>query len=496
MTVAEIAEIVGGRLANVDPAIRTYGAVEFDSRLVSEGGIFIALPGERVDGHDFVGNAMSRGAVAAIVTRPVDAASIEVDDGFAAIAALAAAVVRRLRGLTVIGITGSSGKTSTKDMLAHTLAGIGPTVASPGSFNNELGYPYTVLRADETTRFLVLEASARGVGHIRYLTEIAPPRIGVELNVGTAHLGEFGSRTAIAQAKGELVEALPPADAGGVAVLNADDPLVLAMAARTRARTVTVGQASAADVRAEDVDSDELGRARFTLRTAGEAVGVRLGFVGRHHLSNALAVAAVALECGMAPEEIAAALGSARPASRWRMELTVRPDGVVVLNDAYNANPESMRAGLEALASIARARRERGGRSFAVLGPMAELGQAGGAEHEEVGRAAVRLDICRVIAVGEDARPIHHGSVLEAAASGDGPWTGESSWVPDAAAAIADLRAELRPGDVVLVKASRAASLERVALAITDDSAEIGGSPQVGESPATSQGDGTGGSAA
>jgi UDP-N-acetylmuramoyl-tripeptide--D-alanyl-D-alanine ligase len=496
MTLAEVAEIVGGRLANVDPAIRVSGSVEFDSRLVSEGGLFLALPGERVDGHDFIGNAFSQGAVAAIVTHPVEVASIEVDDGFAAIAALAAAVVRRLTELTVISITGSSGKTSTKDMLAHTLAGIGPTVAPPGSFNNELGYPYTVLRADERTRFLVLEASARGIGHIRYLSEIARPRIGVELNVGTAHLGEFGSRSATAQAKGELVEALPTAAAGGVAVLNADDPLVVAMATRTRARVVTVGESRSADVRAEGVQVDDLGRARFTLRTASEAVQVRLGLFGRHHVGNALAVAAVALECGMTAAGLAHALSSARPAARWRMELTERPDGVLVINDAYNANPESMRAALEALASIARARRERGGRSFAVLGPMAELGPAGVAEHEETGRLAVRLDISRVIAVGEDARPIQRGAALEAAASRDGSRGGDSSWVPDVTAAIAVLRTELRSADVVMVKASRAASLERVALAITDDFAEAGDCPRVGDSPTTSDGHGTGGSAA
>jgi UDP-N-acetylmuramoyl-tripeptide--D-alanyl-D-alanine ligase len=496
MTVAEVAEIVGGRLRNVDPSTRVTGPVEFDSRLVSEGGLFLALPGERADGHDFIGNALSQGAVAAIVTHPVDGASIEVDDGYTAIAALAAAVIRRLTQVTVISVTGSSGKTSTKDMLAHTLAAIGPTVAPPGSFNNELGHPYTVLRADETTRFLVLEASARGIGHIRYLSEIAPPRIGVELNVGSAHLGEFGSRAAIAQAKGELVEALPAAAAGGVAVLNADDPLVVAMAARTRARVVTVGQAASADVRADDVRLDEIGRARFTLRTAGQAVEVRLGFVGRHQVGNALAVAAVALECGMTAAEFADTISGARPAAAWRMELTERPDGVLVINDAYNANPESMRAGLEALAAVARVRSERGGRSFAVLGPMAELGPAGVAEHEKVGRLAARLDISRVIAVGEDARPIERGTALEASASGDGSWGGESSWVPDVAAAIAVLRTELRSDDVVMVKASRAASLERVALAITDDFAKAGVPPTVGEGSRTSDGSGTGGSAA
>jgi UDP-N-acetylmuramoyl-tripeptide--D-alanyl-D-alanine ligase len=369
-------------------------------------------------------------------------------------------VIHRLPDATLVGITGSSGKTSTKDLLAQVLARLGPTVAPPGSFNNELGHPYTVLRATPQTRYLVLETSARGIGHIRHLTEIAPPRIGVVLNVGSAHLGEFGSREAIAQAKGELVEALPP---DGVAVLNADDPLVAAMASRTRARVVAVGEAPGADVRAEAVTLDELGRPGFTLLAGGDRADVQLRLVGAHHVGNALAAAAVALECGMPLPDVAAALSAATPASRWRMEVTERADGVLVINDAYNANPESMRAALKALVSVARGRRAEGGRSFAVLGEMAELGPDGPAEHDAIGRLAVRLDVSRVVAVGEQARPIQHGAALE------GSWDGESSWVPDVEAAVDLLRAELRRGDVVLVKASRAAGLERVALGIADD---------------------------
>ncbi len=469
MTVGEVAEIIGGQLNGVEPSTQVTGSVEFDSRAVTRGGLFLALPGEHADGRDFVADASRRGAVASIVTEPVDAPSILVADGLAAIAALAGAVLRRLPSAKVIGITGSSGKTSTKDLLAGLLAGIGPTVAPPGSFNNELGHPYTVLRADESTRFLVLETSARGAGHIRYLTEIAPPQIGVVLNVGSAHLGEFGSREAIARAKAELVEALPAAADGGVAVLNADDPLVSSMAARTPARVVTFGEASDADVRARDVVLDELGRAMFTVEAADAVAAVRLRYVGRHHVTNALAAVAVALECGGSLHEIAASLSAQLPASRWRMELSERADGVVVINDAYNANPQSMGAALEALASVSRGRRAGGGRSFAVLGPMAELGPAGPAEHEAIGRLAARLDVSRLIAVGESARPIQLGAALE------GSWHGESTWVPDVEAAVAVLRAELRPTDVVLVKASRAASLERVALAITDDFPETSG---------------------
>ncbi|MDT4977486.1 MAG: UDP-N-acetylmuramoyl-tripeptide--D-alanyl-D-alanine ligase [Pseudonocardiales bacterium] len=463
MTLGEIATIVEGRLHDADPGTLVTGSVEFDSRKVAAGGLFLAFPGEHVDGHDYVRAAIEQGAVAALVTRPVDGPRIEVADGFAALAGLAGAVARRLTDTTVVAVTGSSGKTSTKDVLAHLLRRLGPTVAPPGSFNNELGHPYTVLLADAETRFLVLETSARGLGHIAFLAAIAPPRIGVVLNVGTAHLGEFGSREAIAAAKGELVEALPAAQAGGVAVLNADDPLVLAMAARTAARVVAVGTGAGADVRADNVTLDDLGRPGFVLHAGGRSAPVRLQLVGAHHVGNALAAAAVALECGMALADVAAALDEVVPASRWRMELVERADGVLVINDAYNANPESMRAALAALASIAGPRAAHGGRSFAVLGPMAELGADGPAAHDELGRLAARAGVSRVIAVGEQARPIQHGAALE------GFGDGSASWVPDAEGAIAVLRNELRPGDVVLVKASRSASLERVALAIADD---------------------------
>jgi UDP-N-acetylmuramoyl-tripeptide--D-alanyl-D-alanine ligase len=456
MTLGEIAHIVGGAL-NGDPSAVVDAPVEFDSRRITPGGLFFAFQGEHADGHDFVAAAMRSGAVGAIVTRPVDAPSIIVADPMAAIAALAAAVVRRLPDLTVIGITGSSGKTSTKDLLGQILSRLGPTVAPPGSYNNELGHPYTVLLADAHTRYLVLEASARGIGHIRFLTQIAPPRIGVVLNVGSAHLGEFGSREAIAQAKGELVEALPP---DGVAVLNADDNVVLAMRARTRARVVTVGESSHADLQAREVELDSLGQARFTLLHGTDSAHVHLQLTGEHHVANALSAAAVALECGLPLPDVAAALNVAGPRSPWRMEVVERADRVLIINDAYNANPESMRAALKTLAGIGRGRRAR---TFAVLGPMAELGEAADAEHDALGRLAVRLDISRLVAVGEGARTLAHGAALE------GSWDGESSWVPDLDAALEVLRRDLVPGDVVLVKASRAARLERLAQALIDD---------------------------
>ena len=284
----------------------------------------------------------------------------------AALAKLAAAVAAELvaGGLTIVGITGSSGKTSTKDLVAAVLAPLGEVVAPPGSFNNELGHPWTVLRATRSTDYLILEMSARHPGNIAALAAIAPPAIGVVLNVGTAHLGEFGSREAIAQTKAELPQAVPPS---GVVVLNVDDPAVAAMAEVTAARVVRVSRASQTDsgpdVWAGPVSLDELARPRFTLH-AGDARGARsrgqLGVYGDHQVSNALCAAAVALECGASIEQVAAALAGAGPVSRHRMQVSTRADGVTVIDDAYNANPDSMRAGLQALAWIA-----RGGRGAA-----------------------------------------------------------------------------------------------------------------------------------
>jgi UDP-N-acetylmuramoyl-tripeptide--D-alanyl-D-alanine ligase len=344
-------------------------------------------------------------------------------------------VVRALPATTVVGVTGSSGKTSTKDLLAAVLAPLGPTVAPPGSFNNELGLPWTVLRSGPGTRHLVLEFSARGAGHIARLAAVARPRIGVVLNVGRAHVGEFGSVAAIAQAKGELVEALP---ADGVAVLNADDPLVSPMAARTPARVVTFGRGGA-QVRADDVRLDG-GRPRFTLGTPAGRAPVALRLVGEHHVGNSLAAAAVALELGATPEGVAATLSGAQPASRWRMEVTDRADGLTVVNDAYNSNPESMRAALTALAALGEGNR----RTWAVLGRMAEQGDGTVAAHAEVAALARELGIDRLVAVG----------------TADYPGARRTADVDEA---VDLLRAEAGPGDVVLVKASRAAGLERVA---------------------------------
>jgi UDP-N-acetylmuramoyl-tripeptide--D-alanyl-D-alanine ligase len=343
-------------------------------------------------------------------------------------------------------------------------------VWTPESFNNEIGLPLTALGAREDTRYLVLEMGARGIGHIRYLTTLTPPRIGVVLNVGTAHIGEFGSKEAIATAKGELVEALPPAADGGVAVLNADDPLVRAMAARTAARPLYFGESEDADVRAEDIGLTPDGRPAFRLRTPTGCAPVMLRLYGEHHVSNALAAAAVAHEVGMSAEAIAETLSTAGPLSKWRMEVTERADGVTIVNDAYNANPDSVRAALRALVAMGEAAREKGGRTWAVLGRMAELGDDSFAEHDAVGRLAVRLNVSRLVSVGD-----REAAWMDMGAKNEGSWGEESVHVSDAGAALELLRGELRPGDVVLVKASRAAGLEQVALRLAEDAPGVEG---------------------
>jgi UDP-N-acetylmuramoyl-tripeptide--D-alanyl-D-alanine ligase len=487
LSLAQIARITGGQL-NEDAvacgreALVT-GEVVIDSRRVGPGGLFAAVAGERSDGHDFASAAVSAGAVAVLATHPVPVPAVIVADVPAALAALARFVVDSLPGVHIAGITGSSGKTSTKDLAAQLVERLGRTIAPAGSFNNEFGLPLTVLRADLATRYLVLELSARGLGHIAHLCRIAPPRYGVVLNVGHAHAGEFGGLDRVALAKGELVEALPPGAAGGVAILNADDPRVLAMASRTAARIVTFSvlppngshsphgshpsqqshpeNVPQPSVRAADVRLDDVGRPSFTLLTRAGSAPVTLRLHGAHNVPNALAAAALAGELGLGLADIADGLCAAVARSRWRMEVRRRADGVTIINDAYNANPESVRAAIEALAHLA-----RDGRAFAVLGHMAELGDTSRARHEETGEFAAQVlgpGLAGLIAVGEEAAPLLAGARRVAS------WHGEAVGVPDGAAALDVLANQLKPGDVVLVKASRAAGLEGVAADLLEE---------------------------
>jgi UDP-N-acetylmuramoyl-tripeptide--D-alanyl-D-alanine ligase len=457
LTAGTVARLAGARLVGEAGTIVGPDVV-IDSRATTPGALFVALAGENTDGHDFAVAAVAAGAGAVLVHTELELAvpQLVVADPLAGLAALASALVTEAlpNGLTTIGITGSSGKTSTKDLLAQVLAEAGQTVAPVGSFNNEIGVPLTATRITGDTRFLVSEMGARGQGHITFLCGIAQPRVGVVVNVGHAHVGEFGSVEAIARAKGELVEALPP---DGWAVLNADDALVAAMATRTTARIAgfAVGaEPASGDLRvwAGAVELDALQRPAFDLHATGAVAGaapVRLQVTGAHQVGNALAAAAVALTQGLTVADVAAALGRATATSHWRMELTERADGVLVVNDAYNANPDSMAAALRTLASL----RRPGGRLLAVLGDMLELGEGAPADHRAVGELAAGLGIDRVIAVGGHAADIVAGAGAEI----------DAGIATDKNGAAATAAAWLRPADVVLVKASRGLALETVA---------------------------------
>jgi UDP-N-acetylmuramoyl-tripeptide--D-alanyl-D-alanine ligase len=464
LTAAQVAAATGGRL-HADPDVMVTGAVIVDSRDAGPGALFVALPGERVDGHDFAATAVAAGAALVLASRELDGLpTVVVDDPQAALGELARYVLATVRsgadgGVVpqVVAVTGSVGKTTTKDLLGQLLtpaAGEDAIIVPKGSFNNEIGLPLTVLRVTAATRFLVLEMGADRVGNIAYLTRIAPPDVGVVLAVGVAHVGHFGSVEAIAQTKGEMVEGVVE---GGSVVLNADDLRVVAMADRAAPGTTvqTFGTIPSADVRAEDVTVDPMGRASFTLRVAraGEAdeqrADVALQLVGAHHVSNALAAATVALRLGVTVPDVAKRLSEATALSPHRMAVTERPDGVTVIDDAYNANPDSMKAALRTLAVVSGRTR----RSVAVLGEMLELGDGARAAHDEIGRLVVRLNIKQLIVVGEGAYHIHEGAMQE------GSWGSESIFVPDIAAARSMLDESLEPGDVVLVKSSLGAGL-------------------------------------
>jgi len=460
LSIGEIASVIGGRVDAADPEV-TVTDVVVDSRAAVAGAMYVAIAGERVDGHDFAADAVAAGSVAVLSAKPLVGSDgplpcIVVDDPVTGLGLLAATVRRDRLAAKVVAVTGSSGKTTTKDLLATVLATAGPTVSPFGSFNTEVGLPLTVLSADEQTQFLIVEMGMRGLGHISYLVDIADPDVGVVLNVGSAHLGMLGSRQAIADAKAELVAGLGGA---AIAVLNADDPMVRAMSGATAAGVVLFGESADADVRAIDVTLDSQARASFVIQDSrggrDESARVSLRLVGEHNVSNALAVAATALSLGLPLAEIALALSEATSRSKWRMEITESPGGFTVINDAYNANPESMRAALKTLAALSVDRR-----SWAVLGEMRELGEDSVAEHDAIGRLAVRLDISRLVCVGEGTRVMYLG------AANEGSWSDEAIHVSSIEAAIELLHTEVARGDVVLVKASRSVGLERVAEAL------------------------------
>ncbi|UVJ41050.1 UDP-N-acetylmuramoyl-tripeptide--D-alanyl-D-alanine ligase [Arthrobacter sp. CJ23] len=472
LTAAEIADITHGRLTG-EPSIAPVSVVT-DSREATAGSLYVAKPGEHADGHDYIGAAFSRGAVLTLSEREVlgedgqPFPAVVVDDAVAAMGALAAESVRRIRAIraergedfTVIGITGSAGKTTTKDLLAGILSRAGATVAPRGSYNGEVGVPLTVFGAGADTRYLVIEMGATGVGHISYLADMVRPEIGVVLGVGTAHAGEFGGVDNIAKAKGELLEALPES---GTAIINLDDSRVAAMRPRTTARVLGFSADAPADaegtVQARNLTVNAGGHPCFdlVLPDGGPALPVASRLIGAHHVTNLLAAAAAASAAGIPASDIAEALSGQAAASRWRMERTERADGVTIINDAYNANPESMRAALRTLADLGQGRR-----TWAVLGAMLELGEDSIREHTAVGTQVVRLNISRLVVVGRPARSLYISAIQE------GSWGDECSFTETLDEAYELLQAELQPGDLVLFKSSNGVGLrhlgDRIAL--------------------------------
>jgi UDP-N-acetylmuramoyl-tripeptide--D-alanyl-D-alanine ligase len=445
LTLSELASALAGRVQGKDVAV---SGVAIDSRQLAPGDLFVALPGSRVDGHDFIAQAREAGAAAALVSRVCadSLPQLQVADVLTALGQLGALNRAAFDG-QLIAITGSSGKTSVKGMLSTVLAAQAPVLATSGNLNNEIGVPLTLLALSPQHGLAVIEMGARGKGHIDYLCRLARPDISVLLNAGAAHLEGFGSLQGVADAKAEIYDHL---DAGGTAVVNADQeftPAWLARAGATGARIITFGDAPAADVRAEDV-ALAADHSRFLLCHAGERQSVHLPLAGAHSVRNALATTAVALACGMALDAIAAGLGEVRSVA-GRLQRSAAPDGATLIDDAYNANPASVRAAIDVLAADAAPR-------VLVLGAMLELGELAQAEHAAVGRYARERGIDTLVAVGELPR---------AAADAFGPG---ARWYATREEAIADLAAWRAGARTILVKGSRGSAMESVLTALSE----------------------------
>lgn len=447
LTLGDVARITGGELHGDADIIIT--SITTDTRDAQPGALFGAIVGERVDGHNFVQAALSAGAVAVLSSRVVDAPCvvvgnrIDIDPVITAIGKIASHERSLLTNVHVIGVTGSSGKTSTKDIIGQVLNHHAPTYAPAGSPNNELGLPMTILHAPDGTKNLVLEMGMRGRGHIQYLCDIADPTIAVVTNVGLAHVGEVGGITEIAAAKAELVESLP---SNGIAILNADDDNVMSMQGRTQAHVVTFGRSSQAHVQAINLQVAVDGTNRFTVVVAGKSQEVELPLIGIHNVSNALAAIAVGMSTGMALVECAEALAKVVLKSKWRMERHNLAREIVLINDAYNANPDSMKAAISALASFTTANEK-----WLVIAGMHELGSESESLHSEIGKLAIDAGIHHLVVIGEIAR-----AAVTAAGSA-------AVWVPDRMSACDYIEKNLSSGDVLLIKASRSEGLEIVA---------------------------------
>ncbi|CAN5876886.1 UDP-N-acetylmuramoyl-tripeptide--D-alanyl-D-alanine ligase [soil metagenome] len=447
LSAVEAARVMGGASEGLDRSVRVTGAV-VDTRLIKRGDAFFAMKGDYLDGHDFAHEALLRGASVVVVNRPVgvDAARrIVVADPMKALVALSG-WARDVLNPVVVGVTGSTGKTSVKDLLACIVNQQMPVIASEKSFNNELGVPLTLAKIRSDTRVVVVEMGARGAGQIADLCKLARPHLGIVTNVGVTHYELFGSRSAIARAKGELVEAIPE---GGAAVLNADDPLVAGMSRRRGdlVDILTFGMSQGSWLQAQQVKLDRLGRPTFRMvRGSLKGVWVEMQVSGVHQVMNALAASTAALALGLTLEDCRNGLEKAE-ISPWRMQIR-EAGGAVIVNDAYNASPTSVASALQTCAGMTR----NGGRLIVILGHMAELGNLEETEHSRIGALAASV-ANRLIVVGPRAASIAAGAIREGMA--------DMVQVPDAAGAVAAV-GPLGAGDVLLVKGSRVAALERV----------------------------------
>ena len=457
MSVQEIADAVRGRVLG-DAGAMVSGTVRTDSRAIEPGDIFVALPGETTDGHRFIESAVASGAALVIAEREVGipVPLVIASDGVIALSDLARVVVSRVRAagtMRVVAVTGSNGKTTTKNMLRAVLETQGATIAPRGSFNNEVGAPISMLGVDETTQFLIVEMGADAVGDLTKLVSVAMPDVAIVLTVGLAHIGKFGDIEQTARAKSEIVRDLP---GSATAVLNRDDARVSAMAGITSATARWFGLDDGGAPQPDAFIADDvrltLDGTAFTLVHGGSRRTVTLRILGEHHVMNALATIAAVDALGVDLDAAVAALEAMDRAERWRMELLPAPDGVTVVNDAYNASPDSTAAALRSLAQLTRGRT----RAIAVLGEMAELGDLAGEEHDRIGELVVRLNVDQLVVVGAGARRIHLAAIAQ------GSWDGESIFAADLDAAYDVICDLLQPGDVVLVKSSNSAGLRHL----------------------------------
>ncbi|MFM7542220.1 MAG: UDP-N-acetylmuramoyl-tripeptide--D-alanyl-D-alanine ligase [Actinomycetales bacterium] len=444
MKVSEIAEIMEGTYSGSAEKI-IEGDFEFDSREIQPGKVFIALPGETRDGHEFIADAFSRGASLAITTKPVPEDHIRVPDVLAAVSKFAKYLRSNLGQLKVIGITGSQGKTTTKDLLAAVLASAGKTIAPIGSYNNDIGVPITLLRSDANTKFCILEMGARHQGDIARLTELAQPDIGIVLKVGVAHLGEFGSRENIARTKGELIRGLR---SGATAVLGTYDEFTPKIADGLALKVLHFGEGVDCDVRAADIEIKG-GYASFDLVAESGRERIELQILGEHQIANALAAATAALALNLDIKNVAEQLSQNTSMSKWRMELH-KFGSVTLINDSYNSNPESCKAAIQTLRQLSQ---ESGGRSWAFLGKMHELGAESSSLHREVGEFAVSAEIDNLIAIGDTAF-LTGVTAEQTFVSSLSDWKEAITFFDD-----------IEPGDVILIKGSRAEALDLLAKA-------------------------------